>query len=207
MYPPALLPSTYSATYPSIHFHPPAHPSSPRSTHPRSFVSTNLLVPSVLGRITEPGLSAAYSLLLTQLESHATGTRPQTQHVRFCPLCPGRSKVGQVETRGNRITGKVVKPSPATPAPMELLTTSLPQGPQQHFRNSTPPSHPAGQGLGTFSSSPTCPACRQGRRAHALGPGARDRLSGCVSVSLAPGPHPRAWKRLLASPMTQPVNA
>lgn len=71
MYPPALLPTTYSATYPSIHFHPPAHPSSPRSTHPRSFVSTNLLVPSVLGRITEPGLSAAYSLLLTQLESHA----------------------------------------------------------------------------------------------------------------------------------------
>ena len=87
-------------------------------------------------------------------------------------------QVLQVETRGNRITVKVVKPSPATPAPVELLTTSLPQGPQQHFLNSTPPSHPAGQGPGTFSSSPTCPACRQGRRAHALGPGARDWLSG-----------------------------
>ena len=71
-------------------------------------MSTNLLVPSVLGRITEPGLSAAYSLLLTQLESHTAGTGKdlKTQQVRFCPLCPGRSKVGQVETRGNRTTLK-----------------------------------------------------------------------------------------------------
>ena len=50
-----------------------------------------------------------------------------------------------------------MKPSPATPAPMELPIKSLPQGPQKHFLNSTPPSHPPGQGPWTFSSSPTCP--------------------------------------------------
>lgn len=169
---------------------------------------------------------------------------------------------------------------------MELLTKSLPQGPQKHFLNSTPPSHPPGQGPWTFSSSPTCPGlcstpnktvssrqarfcdlsqhtsswCGAGGDPHvcpgsssclpcdpsldlnppicamgcqdqqaslvrvpraAQGAGlagrgnehmcwVREPRTGCqavLSVSLAPGPHPRAWKRLLASPVTQPVNA
>lgn len=145
-------------------------------------MSTNLLVPSVLGRITEPGLSAAYSLLLTQLESHTAGTGKdlKTQQVRFCPLCPGRSKVGQVETRGNRITLKSGEALTSHHCPHGAPHHIPAPGPSAALSEFHTPSYPPGQGPGTLSSSPTCPACRQGRRAHALGPGARDRPSGCA---------------------------
>ena len=65
-------------------------------------MSTNLLAPAALGKIIEPGLSAAYSLLLTQLESHALEPeKPSKQSMfDFAHYAQGEARLGRWRQEG-----------------------------------------------------------------------------------------------------------
>lgn len=112
IYPPAhLLPSTstYSATCPSMHLHPSTHPPVLSQIHPSKVICEHKPACSCCAgkdHRTWPVCCLQSAADSTRVTRTGTGKALKTEHVRFRPLCPGRSKIGQMETRGNRITLK-----------------------------------------------------------------------------------------------------